>query len=158
VSTHPKRSGFDVDEEPLRAWILKAYHEQSGDSDIARFALEAVRRFLSGPDCGDATSGLYWFEENPREAAEAFVREVDALVPGLASGVLEPLIAAARPMEKSGTGELASNMPLFLSGLAGSIHVRWSLDECVAQAVLAALILGLAHAGTAVFEKALART
>lgn len=153
----PSADGFNVDEQPLRDYVLKAYHDARPTSDKNRLAIDAVRQFLSGPPGGEAGLGRYWFEENPEACIKSLLEDLDRVDENLARSVLQPLLAALDEMARERRTTLAPNVPVYVSSLSGSCAVKADLDETVASAVVSAVILGLSRLGGAPFEKVLAR-
>ncbi len=153
-----RSTGFAVDEQPLRDYILKAYHDARPASEKNRLAIDATRQFLSGPPGGEAALGLYWFQEDPEASIKSFLEDLDRVDENLARSVLQPLLAAtdemAREKKKS---TFAPNLSVYVSSLSGSCAVKAELDETVASAVVSAAILGLARLGAGPFERVLAR-
>ncbi|MGQ9591259.1 MAG: hypothetical protein ACUVYA_13315 [Planctomycetota bacterium] len=147
---------FPLDERPLRDAVLKAYHESRGRPGAARAILAAIRQFLSGPAGGpSAPDGSYFFETDPAASVAALVEELEGAVPGLARKAIEPVLCAALDAERRGERELAPNPALYAASLGGALAVKAALDETVACALVAAVILGLARLGTPAFEEAL---
>jgi hypothetical protein len=142
-----------VHEALLRQTVLRAYHEkrEMGGSNkaakAAKAALAAVRQFLSGAPGTMVSSERYWFEEDPRASVASFVADLERALPGLARAVLEPVLAQARQGRAEGRRELALNLSLYVSGLAGAVAVKTGLDETLAAGVVAAVILGLSRLG-----------
>jgi hypothetical protein len=148
-------AGFTVDEEPLRQWVLKAYHEKRSGSEAARRALHAVRQLLSGAPGGESVTGRYWFEEDPFASARSFVEDLELASPGLARLTFEPLLEAMSQAASKGSSGIAPNVPVYISSLAGAMAVKSGLDELIANAVLSAAVLGLSRAGRGPFDAAL---
>ena len=150
------RGGFSMDEEPLRQVVLKAYHENKGSQGKPKRALDAMRQFLSGAPGGETVLQRYWFEEDPQASARSFVADLEKAATGLSRSVLDPLIAAAAQMEATKSRELAPNVSVYVSSLAGAVALRAGIDETLACALLSAAILGLSRVGRKPFEAALA--
>ncbi len=154
-----RSTGFEVDEQPLRDYILKAYHDARPASEKNRLAIDATRQFLSGPPGGEAALGRYWFQEDPEASIKSFLEDLERVDENLARSVLQPLLAAmdemARKKKKKST--LAPNLSVYVSSLSGSCAVKADLDETVASAVVSAAILGLSRLGGGPFERVLAR-
>ncbi len=148
-------TGFPVDEQPLRQYILKAYHEARGRSEKCRLAVDATRQFLSGPPGGDAVPGRYWFQDDPEASIKSFLIDLDRADKRLARSVLQPLLTAVGKMGKEKRARLAPNLAVYVSSLSGSCAVKASVDEAVASAVVSAAILGLSRLGTVPFERVL---
>lgn len=146
---------FSVDEAPLRDWILKAYQDNRGSTGKLKRALDAVRQFLSGAPGGQSGVARYWFEEDAPASVASFVEDLDRAEPGLARSAFEPLVAAVKDIDESGSGKLAPNLSVYVSSLAGSIAVKTGLDETLACSVISAAILGLSRCGTKPFEESL---
>jgi len=144
-----------VDEEPLRQWVLKAYHEKRFEPGQARDALAAVRQFLSGPPGGDCSPGRYWFEDDPPASVRSFMEDMERVKPGLSRSVLEPLLNACKDRERSGGAEPIPNPSLFISSLAGAVAVKTGIDETPACALLAAAMIGISRLGTRPLAEAL---
>ena len=154
-------TGFAVDEQPLRDYILKAYHDARPGSEKNRLAIDATRQFLSGPPGGEAALGRYWFQEDPEASIKSFLEDLERVDENLARSVLQPLLAAmdemARKKKKKKKSTLAPNLSVYVSSLSGSCAVKADLDETVASAVVSAAILGLSRLGGGPFERVLAR-
>jgi hypothetical protein len=151
----PRESeGFRLDEEPLRASVLKAYHEKRGTSLKAKRTLDAIRQFLSGPPGGEPAGGRYWFEESPAASIRSYIEDLDRAEPGLSGAVLDPLLSAVAQMESAGAAEIAPNVPMYISSLAGAIAVKRRIDETLATAALAAALIGLGRVGRTPFTEA----
>ncbi len=165
-------SGFKVDEEPLRNWVLKAHHDRRGEgSERDTRLLEAIRALLSGPD-GGIGSPIYWFQDYPDASLDAFFSVLEATRPGLTRSVFDPLlqsvetartandakpVAAAeqpddaavvkRSRRASGRLELAPNLSVHIAFLAGPIALRTEIDETVVCSLLSSSLLVLAKLG-----------
>ena len=153
-----RSTGFEVDEQPLRDYILKAYHDARPASEKNRLAIDATRQFLSGPPGGEAALGRYWFQEDPEASIKSFLEDLDRVDKNLARSVLQPLLAAMDKMaRKKKKSTLAPNLSVYVSSLSGSCAVKADLEETVASAVVSAAILGLSRLGGGPFERVLAR-
>lgn len=150
-------NGFRVDEGPLRAGVLKAYHENRKAPGPAKRALDAIRQFLSGAPGGKTVLRRYWFEEDPPASIASFFEDLEKAADGLTRSVFEPLLAAVRQMEEKQSPDLAPNLAVYVSSLAGPVALKARIDETLASAIVSAAIIGLAHAGRAPFEEALAK-
>jgi hypothetical protein len=146
---------FPVDETPLRDWVLKAYQDRRGLSEKSKRALDAVRQFLSGAPGGRTVVERYWFEEDPPASVASFVEDLDRAETGLARSTIEPLVAAVIAIEEKRSEELAPNISVYVSSLAGSLTVKTGLDETLACSVISATILGLSRLGRKPFEESL---
>lgn len=144
-------AGFPLDEAPLRQLILKAYHEHRRRTGPPRRLLDAIRQFLSGAPGGESLVDRYWFEEDPPASARSFAVDLEKVAPGLAEAVWEPLLRASQAMEKRGDGELAPNVPVYVSSLSGPVALRAGVDEGLAAATLAAAVIGLSRVGARPF-------
>ena len=82
---------FDLDEEPLKEWILKAYHERALDSEEHARLVDGQRLLLSGPD-SPFNSGTYYFEEDPGPRLATFARQLDEIREQLATALFEPCV------------------------------------------------------------------
>ena len=136
-------SGFSLDEEPLRANVLKGYQENRKESGRTKRALDAVRQFLSGAPGGESIVDRYWFEEDPPASARSFVEDLERTAPGLAHGVFDPLLGSVRRMEESRKTEIAPNVAMYVSSLAGALALKHGLDEAIAASALSAAVIGL---------------
>ncbi len=153
-----RSTGFEVDEQPLRDYILKAYHDARPASEKNRLAIDATRQFLSGPPGGEAALGRYWFQEDPEASIKSFLEDLERVDENLARSVLQPLLAAMDEMaRKKKKSTLAPNLSVYVSSLSGSCAVKADLDETVASAVVSAAILGLSRLGVGPFERVLPR-
>ena len=152
-----RSTGFTVEEQPLRDYILKAYHDARSASEKNRLAIDATRQFLSGPPGGEAALGRYWFQEDPEASIESFLEDLVRVDENLARIVFQPLLAAMDEMAREKKSTLAPNLSVYVSSLSGSCAVKADLDETVASAVVSAAILGLARLGGGPFERVLAR-
>jgi len=146
---------FPVDETPLRDWVLKAYQERRGLTGKPKRALDAVRQFLSGAPGGQTVVDRYWFEEDPPASVASLVEDLEKAEPGLARSAFEPLVAAVKDIEEERSGELAPNLSVYVSSLAGSLAVKTGLDETLACSVISAAIIGLSRLGRKPFEESL---
>jgi hypothetical protein len=145
--------GIPVDEEPLRAWVLKAYHEKRQGPAGGRRLLDAIRRFLSGPPGGPSVPDRYYFEDSPAASLQRFAAAMEEAAPGLSQAVFAPLLAAAG---RKGKG-IAPNLSVFIASLAGPIALKSGVDETIVCALLAAALLGVARLGTEAVSKSLSR-
>ncbi len=156
MAAAPTTSGsFPVDEEPLRQWVLKAYHEKRKTQGKPKRALDAIRQFLSGAPGGESVLGRYWFEEDPPASIRSFVVDLEKASPGLARSAFEPVTEAVGKMEEARSREMAPNVSMYVSSLAGPLALKTGIDETIACAVLSAAILGLSRLGRGPFETAL---
>ena len=148
------RAGFSLDEEPLRQWVLKAYHERRLESAMARAAMDAVRQFLSGPPGGTNTPESYWFEEDPPSSVKSYLEDLEKVAAGLSGLIFEPIFGF---LKKRGSSVRAPfpKPAVYVASLAGSLAVRAGIDETVACAVISAALIGLSRIGAEVFEEAL---
>ncbi len=148
-------STFVLDEAPLRQWILTAYHENRKLNGAPRRTLAAIRQLLSGAPGGESLVARYWFEEDPRASAKSFVQDLERAAPGLAHSVLDPVLSTFKQMEARESRDLAPNLPVLVSSLAGPVALRSGIDELLASAALSAAFLGISRAGREPFETAL---
>jgi hypothetical protein len=146
---------FAVDEQPLRDFVLKAYHEGVKSPGPSKRTLDAIRQFLSGAPGGKTVLDRYWFEEDPPASTVSYVEDLDRASPGLARTVVEPLLAAMRHMEEKKSRELAPNLSVYVLSLAGPVALKAKIDETLASAAISAAILGLSRVGKGPFEAAL---
>jgi len=147
---------FAIDEEPLRQWILKAYHEKRDGDPRERKLLDEMRAFLSGA-IGGLSSPRYRFEDTPRATVTAFAAALDATRVGLTAQLLEPLFQSLEPVGSNecssranaarATPALAPNLSVFIAFLAGPIALRSGLDETLVCALLSTWLLALARLG-----------
>ena len=156
---------FDLDEEPLKEWILKAYHERALDSEEHARLVDAQRLLLSGPD-SPFNSGTYYFEEDPGPRLENFARQLDEISEQLATALFEPLergmkqsepSLAAPPREKTAGASAASatKLSLYIASLAGPIALRTGLDETVICSLLSTVLLAMSKVGITRVREAL---
>jgi hypothetical protein len=143
----PRKGGFGIEEEPLRQWILKAYHDRRGGGQSDREILDAIRQFLSGPAGGPSVPGQYFFEVKPEKSVWRFVGSLESTVKGLSGMVFAPLLGAMEEKERRRQAAIAPNLSLYVSSIAGPIAVRSKLDETLTCALVAAGLLGLARLG-----------
>ncbi len=153
----PAGNGFAVDEEALREFVLKAYHEARDTSERARLGCDAVRQFLSGPPGGRTVPERYWFEENPEASIESFFDDLERTDPQLPAAVFGPLVQAVEDMEAQSASSLAPNLSVYVASLAGSCAVKAEIDEAIAAAIVCAAILGLSRLGRTPFVRALSK-
>jgi hypothetical protein len=151
-------TGFIVDEEPLRAAVLKAYHAKRKEAGRSKRALDAVRQLLSGAPGGESILDRYWFEEDPPASIRSFAEDLEKTARGLAQGVFEPLLGAVRKMEEAAKREVAPNVAVYVSSLAGPLALKHEIDEAVAASVLSAALIALSRLGRGPFEEALAES
>lgn len=145
-----------LDEDALRAAVLKTYQERRGDPDgKATAALAALRQLLSGAPGGEICSLSYWFEEDPLATIRSFLVDLDQVEPGLSRWALEPLLEALpRLVEEAGEGRYP-NVPLFLASAAGPLALRADIDETLATGILSATALVIARVGSRTLQLAL---
>ncbi len=148
-------AGFHVDEEPLRAAVLKAYHSKRKEPGKSKRALDAVRQLLSGAPGGESILDRYWFEEDPPASVRSFVDDLEKTAPGLARAVIDPLLGAVKKMEEAGRREIAPNVAVYVSSLAGPLALKHGLDEAIATGAISAAVVALSRLGRAPFEEAL---
>ena len=139
--------GLWIDEEPLRAWILKSHHEKRYDDGDAPALLKAVTHMLSGPPGGPSAPGQYYFLVDPETSLPAFAGRLDAVAEGLGRSVFAPLLAAVEEKEKAKEGELAPNLSLYVASLAGPVALKNEVDETIVCALLSATLLTVARLG-----------
>lgn len=145
-------AGFHVDEVPLRDFVLKAYVEARERSKDCRMTVDAIRQFLSGPPGGETIPNRYWFEEDAPGSIQSYREDLERVHPQFAKSVFEPLLVAVEEMEQTKRMEVAPNLTVYVSSLAGACAVRAEIDETVAGAAVAAALLGLARLGRTPFE------
>ena len=157
---------FDIDEDPLRQWILKAYHEKRGGSESEREVLEAIREFLSGPADG-LGSPRYRFEDASEPSILAFAEKLEKACEGCVDSLLDPLLQGLEPealemgtadAAKSSSPDLAPNLSVYIAFLAGSIALKTKLDETLVCALLSTWLLALAKLGQHEVERILGRS
>jgi hypothetical protein len=149
------RNGFVVDEEPLRACVLKAYHEKRKAPGSSKRVIDAIRQFLSGAPGGKTVLRRYWFEEDPPASIASFFEDLEKASAGLTRNAIEPLITAVRQMEEKKSRTLAPHVSVYVSSLAGPVALKAKIDETLACAVVSAAIIGLSRLGRGPFEAAL---
>jgi hypothetical protein len=145
---------FSVDEELLREAVLKAYHEERRGDETTRRALAAVRLFLSGAP-GARTAEGYWFLEDPPASSRSLVVDMEKTRPVLSRHVLEPILFHCDSVAAQGRKEIADNLAVYLSSLAGAVAVKAELGEALACGLIASVLIGVAFVGTADFHAAL---
>ena len=143
-----------VDEGTLRGWVLKAYQENRGSDGITKRVLDAIRQFLSGAPGGMQAGTSYWFEEDPPASIASFIEDLERASPGLARRTFEPLLEQVSKNLAAGQENLAENMTVFVSALAGALAVKVDLEEDLACALLSAAILGVHRLGPEPFAPA----
>jgi len=147
--------GFPINEEPVRQWVLRAYHSHRGQAGPPGLVLAAMRQFLSGAPGSDFASDRYWFEEDPAGSVASFVEDLDRAEPNLAQAVIEPLLSSLRHRREQGEPEIADNLSVYVSNLAGAVAVKASLDETLACGAISAAIIALSRLDAELFEAAL---
>ena len=154
-----EREALNLDEEPLKEWILKAYHEKALDNEEHARLVDAQRLLLSGPN-SHFNSATYYFEEDPEQRLEIFARQLDKVSDNLAASLFEPLelgmkqsepSLTASPREKTGGASpiSATNLSLYIASLAGPIAMRTGLDETVTCSLLSTVLLAISRTGIA---------
>ena len=151
---------FEIDEEPLRQWILKAYHQSDQSAGDDREILAAIREFLSGPT-GGLSSPIYRFEDAPERLVAEFSARLEATRSNLAAVVLAPLVqgleggASDEHATENISPELAPNLSVYVAFLAGPIAIKTELDETLVCALLSTWLLALAKLGRMKVQKIL---
>ncbi len=143
----PAPDSFWLDEEALRKTILKGYFGDRIAPLEPAPLIAHLRDLLSGPPGGETDPESYYFEIDPDYSVPAFLRGIEREVPGLAAPIAEPLLAAAEELAEGKRKEIAPNLGMFISSLAGSIAVKVNLDEAVAGALLAGFLIAVARLG-----------
>lgn len=151
------RGGVRIDEEPLRQWILKAYHERRGGGQRDREVLDAIRQLLSGPPGGAGHPSQYYFEINPEMSIWRFMGALESAVRGLPSMVFRPLLATLDENGEAGTDHFVSNVSVYVASVAGAMAVKGRLDETLACGLVASGLLALARLGKPTVLDALER-
>jgi hypothetical protein len=136
-----------IDEEAVRDWILRAYHERRGDDPREAKLADAVRGLLSGPP-GGPSAGDYYFEKDPARSVPRFAADLDAVHADLAAAIFQPLLQAAEKRAIQPQAGAPSNTSVFLASLSGPIAVKAGLAETAVCAVLGAALLVLARLGS----------
>lgn len=147
---------FPLDEAPLRDWLLRAYHEKHRGPAVGREVLSAIRQFLSGPPGGESVPDVYWFEEDADFAIADFAAALDGVRDGLAAQTFDPVIAAIEERIAAASRELAPNLSVYVSSLAGALAVKSGLDETVSCALVAAVIIAASRLGPQPLRRAIA--
>ena len=153
-----------LDEEPLREWVLKAYHEKALESEEHAQLLDAVRLLLSGAT-SRYSSLSYYFEADPESSLGSFARQINGVSDGLATALLEPIELGADKSGLAGTvtenqngasgATSAPNLSLYVSSLAGPIAMRRGIDETVVCSLLSTVLLAVSRLGIDRVRKAL---
>ena len=162
--SNDRPGAFEIDEEPLRQWILKAYqeHQPASPTIDVREILASIREFLSGP-AGGSSSPIYRFEDAPEQLVTGFADRLDATHADLAALVLEPLLQGLggragdghRGKKTDESPELAPNISVYIACLAGPIAIKTELDETLVCALLSTWLLALAKLGRMKVQKIL---
>ena len=97
-SEDSEQGGFRLDEEALREWVLKAYHEKAIESEEHARLLDAVRLMLSGAT-SRYSSVSYYFEGDPGSCLSSFARQIDEVSDNLAAALFEPIELGIRNSE-----------------------------------------------------------
>ena len=164
-SEDSEQGGFRLDEEALREWVLKAYHEKAIESEEHARLLDAVRLMLSGAT-SRYSSVSYYFEGDPGSCLSSFARQIDEVSDNLAAALFEPIELGIRNSEdplndskgkQSGGASAASapNLSLYVSSLAGPIAMRRGIDETVICSLLSAILLAVSRLGISRVREAL---
>ena len=159
------REGLNIDEEPLKDWILKAYHEKALDSEEHARLVDAERLLLSGPNA-HYNSTRYYFETDPGPRLEAFAHQLDEVSENLAAALFEPIELGLKQSEPSletpkerprgrASATSATNLSLYIASLAGPIALRAGIDETVACSLLSTVLLAVSRVGITQVREAL---
>ena len=140
-------TGFWLDEDPLREWILKAYHEKRRDLGKSQLLTEAVRELLSGAPGGPSYPAQYYFEKTPESSVRRFAGCLGEVSPGLDRAVYEPILRAIAEKEKTKGSELAPNLSLYVASISGPIALKTGVDETLVCALVSAALLTIARLG-----------
>ncbi len=143
----PPADALFLDEEPLRKAVLKGYF---GDrvAPLEPVPLIAqLRELLSGAPGAPTEPTTYRFEVDPEASIPLFLAGIDAECKGLARLIVEPILSAAEEMASGKRKEIAPNLAVFVSSLAGSIAVKAKLSEAEAGALLAGFLLVVSRLG-----------
>ncbi len=145
-----------LDEEPLREWVLKAYHEKALESEEHAQLLDAVRLLLSGAT-SRYNSISYYFEGDPESSLGSFARQINEVSEDLAAALLEPIELGAGKSNSPNTvtenqngaagADSAPNLSLYVSSLAGPIAMRRGIDETVICSLLSTVLLAVSRLG-----------
>ena len=103
------REGLNIDEEPLKDWILKAYHEKALESEEHAQLLDAVRLFLSGAT-SRYSSLSYYFEGDPESSLGSFALQLNEVSDGLAAALLEPIEEVVIDVDEEHSGVVVQKM------------------------------------------------
>lgn len=151
-----EQKGRGLDEEPLREWVLKAYHEKAIESEEHAQLLDAVRLLLSGAT-SRYNSISYYFEGDPESSLGSFARQLNEVSDDLAAALLEPIELGAGKIDpvnavqenQNGAAGAASapNLSLYVSSLAGPIAMRRGIDETVVCSLLSTVLLAVSRLG-----------
>ena len=151
-----EQKGPGLDEEPLREWVLQAYHEKASESEEHAQLLDAVRLLLSGAT-SRYSSISYYFEGNPESSLGSFARQINEVSDELAAALLEPIELGAGKIDpanavkenQNGAASAASapNLSLYVSSLAGPIAMRRGIDETVVCSLLSTVLLAVSRLG-----------
>jgi hypothetical protein len=138
---------FYLDEESLRKAVRKGYFGERVAPLEPEPLMAHLRDLLSGPEGSEGDPGTYRFEDDPDATIPAFFRGIEGEAPGIAALIAEPLLAAAEEMAAGKRKEIAGNLAVFISGLAGSIAVRAEVKEATAAALLSGLLIAIGRLG-----------
>jgi len=141
------KDAFSLDEESLRKTILKSYFGERTAPLEPEPLMAHLRQLLSGPPGGETQPATYYFEVEPEVTVPVFFRSVEVERPGLAALIAEPLLAAAEERAAGRRSEVAPNLSMFISALAGPLALKADISESVAAALLAGFLIAVARLG-----------
>jgi hypothetical protein len=155
------KDAFYLDEEPLRKTVLKGYFGERTAPLEPEPLFAHLRQLLSGPPGGETDPATYYFELEPDITVPVFFRSVEVEQPGLAALIAEPLLSAADERAAGRRSEIAPNVTMFISSLAGPIALKAEISESVAAALLAGFLIAVARLGPSrsrsLYQEAMAR-
>lgn len=141
VMAGPPSDAFYIDEEPLRRIVVKGYFgEKTVPMDPVPL-IARLRDLLSGPPGGESELSSYFFETDPEGVVPAFLQGIESQTPGISALVAGPILAAAEELARAERREIAPNLAVFISSLAGPAAVKAGIPEAVAAALLAGFLI-----------------
>ncbi len=147
---------LSLDEEPLRAAVLKGYFGDRVAPLEPVPLLAHLRELLSGPPGGPTEPSTYRFEVDPEAMVPVFLAGIEAERKGLARLIVDPILSAAEQIASGKRGEIAPNLAVFVSSLAGAIAVKAKVNEAEAGALAAGFLLVVSRLGPSRTKRVLA--
>jgi hypothetical protein len=143
----PPADAFWIDEDPIRKSILKGYFGERTAPLEPEPLMAQLRDLLSGAPGGETDPSCYYFEIDPDYSVPAFLRGIERIAPGLAALIVDPLLVPAEEVAAGSRTEIASNLGVLVSSLAGSISVKADVNEATAGALLGGFLIVLSRLG-----------